>query len=186
MGKRQDIMDATLDLIHEEGLQSVTLAKVLKKAKVGWGTTFNYFESKEVLINEVYKESRIHMGNYLMQNYNEHLTVYEKFKILQTNRINYGLEHPKEFLFIDLYSYSPLIPASLRDFDAAGSTNAVQSMILEGQKTGLIKSIDPHLCHQLIHGIIHSVVRGYLINKYPFDDLQIQQTIEASWKAIQQ
>ncbi|WP_204787649.1 TetR family transcriptional regulator [Paenibacillus oryzisoli] len=58
-------MAATLDVIHEEGLHSVTLAKVLKKAKVGWGTTFNYFESKEVLVNEVYKEARIHMGNFL-------------------------------------------------------------------------------------------------------------------------
>ncbi|MDG0812818.1 TetR/AcrR family transcriptional regulator [Cohnella rhizosphaerae] len=62
MGKRQDIMDATLDLIHEEGLQSVTFSKIFKKADVGSGTIYNYFSNKEELVNAVYKEARMLMG----------------------------------------------------------------------------------------------------------------------------
>jgi hypothetical protein len=35
-----------------------------------------------------------------------------------------------------------------------------------------------------VHGIIASVVKGYFIQRYPLDELQEQQTLEACWKAI--
>ncbi|MBW7452964.1 TetR/AcrR family transcriptional regulator [Paenibacillus sepulcri] len=184
MSKRQDIMKATLDLIDEEGLQSVTFAKILKKANVGSGTVFNYFGSKEELVNEVYKEARLHMGNCLLAGYDPGLSLYERFKCLQLNRLRFGIDFPKEFLFIDNYSYSPYISPDLRNMDDAGSSRAVQDVIVEGQKQGIIKEMAPHMCHQLIHGIISAIVKGYLVEKYPLTELEAQQTLEASWKAI--
>ncbi|QGQ99088.1 TetR/AcrR family transcriptional regulator [Paenibacillus psychroresistens] len=184
MSKREDIMIATLDLIDEEGLQSVTFSKILKKANVGSGTIFNYFSSKEELVNEVYKEARVHMGHCLLAGYNSELSLYERFKCLQLNRLQFGIAFPKEFLFIDSYSYSPYISPEIRNLDDAGSTLEVLNVIIEGQKHGIIKEMDSHLCHQLIHGIISSILKGYFVRKYPLSDLQVQQTLEASWKAI--
>ena len=46
MGKRDDILTATLDLISEEGLQSTTFSKIFKRANVGSGTVYNYFKNK--------------------------------------------------------------------------------------------------------------------------------------------
>ncbi|MFD1906987.1 TetR/AcrR family transcriptional regulator [Paenibacillus rhizoplanae] len=60
MGKRDDILQATLDLITEEGLQSVTFAKIFKRANVGSSTFYHYFENKEQLVNELYLKVRIH------------------------------------------------------------------------------------------------------------------------------
>jgi TetR/AcrR family transcriptional regulator, repressor of fatR-cypB operon len=185
MSKRQDIMNATLDLIHEEGLQSVTISKILKRANVGSGTLFNYFSSKEELVNEVYKKARMHMGEYLLADYNPELSLYERFKCLQLNRLRFGVDFPKEFLFIDSYSYSPYISAEIRNMkDASSSAEVVLSVIIEGQKQGIIKEMDSHLCRQLIHGIISSILKGYYIQKYPLTELQVQHTLEASWKAI--
>ncbi len=185
MSKKQDIMAATLDLIHEEGLQSVTFSKIFKKANVGSGTVYNYFANKEELVNAVYKEARTHMGEYLLQGYNPDASLYERFKCLQLNRLKFGIDSPKEFLFIDSFSFSPYISPDLRNMgDALHSSDVVISLIVEGQKQGIMKEMDPHLCHQLIHGIISSIVKGYYIQKYPLDEVQVQQVLEASWKAI--
>ncbi|WP_274650294.1 TetR/AcrR family transcriptional regulator [Paenibacillus humicola] len=184
MGKREDIMSATLDLIDEEGLQSVTFAKIFKRAQVGSGTLFNYFASKEELVNEVYKEARIHMGESLMAGYQHGLSLYERFKRFQLNRLRFGVDFPKKFLFIDSYSYSPYISPEIRNMDDSGSSRAVLELIADGQKMGIIREMDPLLCHQLTHGMIAAVVKGYLIRKYPLDEQQVQQTIESSWKAI--
>lgn len=183
MGKRQDILSATLDLIDEEGLQSVTFAKIFKKARVGSGTVFNYFKSKEELVNEVYREARIHMGQSTVEGYDPELSLYERFKQLQLNRLQFGMKYPKEFLFIDSYSYSPYISAELRNMEDP-SKNVMQSVLIEGQKQGLIREIDPHICHQITHGIMISIVKGYLIGKYALDEREIQQTLEACWKAV--
>ncbi|MFC4807910.1 TetR/AcrR family transcriptional regulator [Paenibacillus sp. GCM10023250] len=186
MSKKQDIMMATLDLIHEEGLQSVTFAKLFRRANVGSGTIYNYFTNKEELVNEVYRESRTHMGEYLLQGYDTNASLYERFKCLQLNRLRFGMHFPKKFLFIDSYSFSPYISPELRNMDDEHrSSKAVQDLIIEGQRLGMIKEMDSHLCHQLIHGIISSILKGYYINKYDLSDFQIQQIIEASWKSIQ-
>ncbi|SFD77794.1 DNA-binding transcriptional regulator, AcrR family [Paenibacillus catalpae] len=185
MSKKQDIMAATLELIHEEGLQSVTFAKLFKRANVGSGTIYNYFANKEELVNAVYKEARILMGEHLLQNYDPEAGLYERFKCLQLNRLKFGLQFPKEFLFIDSFSFSPYISPELRNMsDTHNSGEVIQSLIMEGQKQGIIKEMDSHLCHQLIHGIISSILKGYYIQKYPLNETQIQQILEASWKAI--
>ncbi|MBP3963015.1 TetR/AcrR family transcriptional regulator [Paenibacillus lignilyticus] len=185
MSKKQDIMTATLDLIHEEGLQSVTFSKLFKRASVGSGTIYNYFANKEELVNEVYRESRTKMGEYLLQGYDANASLYERFKCLQLNRLRFGMHFPKRFLFIDSYSFSPYIDPVLRNQDDDyQSSQIVQELIVDGQRQGIIKEMDAHLCHQLIHGIISSILKGFFVNKYPLNEVQIQQMIEASWKAI--
>ncbi|OAS15418.1 TetR/AcrR family transcriptional regulator [Paenibacillus oryzisoli] len=185
MSKKQDIMAATLDLIHEEGLQSVTFSKIFKKANVGSGTIYNYFSNKEEIVNAVYKEARMHMGEHLLQGYDPFASLYERFKCLQLNRLTFGILYPKEFLFIDNFSFSPYISPELRNMDDLhNSREVILSLIVEGQKQGIIKEMDSHLCHQLIHGIISSILKGYYVEKYPLNETQIQQILEASWKSI--
>ncbi|SFI40133.1 transcriptional regulator, TetR family [Paenibacillus sp. UNC496MF] len=185
MSKKQDIMAATLDLIHEEGLQSVTFAKLFKRASVGAGTIYNYFANKEELVNAVYREARKSMGEFLLTNYDPEASLYERFKRLQLNRLEFGIRHPKEFLFIDSFSFSPYISPELRDTgDPNASSEVVLALIVEGQKQGVVKEMDSHLCHQLMHGIISSILKGYYVQKYPLSEVQIQQVLEASWKAV--
>lgn len=184
MSKREDIIDATLDLIDEIGLQSVTIAQIIKRAQVGSGTLFNYFSTKDDLVNEVYREARNRMGWSLMANYDKETSIYERFKCLQLNRIRFGMAFRKEFLFIESYSYSPYILPEIRNMDDSGAAMETVEVIKAGQRQGIIKEMDPYLCHQFVHGIIVSVVKGYFIHKYPMDEVYVQQTIEACWKAI--
>lgn len=185
MSKRDDILNATLDLIDEEGLQSVTFAKIMKRANVGSGTVFNYFSNKEELVNELYREARKLLGENLMMGYDPEFSLYERYKCLQTNRIRFAMAFPKHFRFIDAYSYSPCIKPELRKMDDdSTSREAVLSLIREGQKNGVIREMDVNICHSIMHGIVTAIVKGFYVNKYELTDIQIQQTIEASWKAV--
>ncbi|GGG54379.1 TetR/AcrR family transcriptional regulator [Paenibacillus radicis (ex Gao et al. 2016)] len=183
MSKRDDIMNTTLDLIDEEGLQSVTFAKIMKRANVGSGTIFNYFGGKEELVNEVYRKARIHMGACMLEGYDPETELYERFKGIQLNRLRFAIDFPKEYRFIDSYSYSPYISPDIRNMED-DSREAMESIITDGQKQGIIREMNVMLCHQIIHGIITAVVRGYQINKYPLNELQVHQSLEACWKAI--
>lgn len=185
MSKREDILNATLDLIDEEGLQAVTFAKIMKRANVGSGTVFNYFSNKEELINELYRACRILLGDHLMMGYDAGLSLYERFKCLHTNRIRFAVEFPKHFRFIDAYSYSPCIKPELRKLeDDSVSREAILALIKEGQKNGVIRELDVNFCNSITYGIVTSIVKGYYVKKFDLTDIKIQQTIEASWKAI--
>ncbi|MFF2016060.1 MULTISPECIES: TetR/AcrR family transcriptional regulator [Paenibacillus] len=184
MGKREDITDATLDLIDELGLQSVTIAQILKKAKVGSGTLFNYFRTKDELVHEVYRLARNKMGYSLLEGYDSTASLYERFTSLHRNRIRFGMKYRKEFLFSDSYSFSPYIPPELRNMDESGEIQEIMSVLSEGQKQGLIRDMDAKLCHQITYGIVASVLKGYYIQKYELDEKREKETLEACWKAI--
>ena len=54
--KRNDVMQAALGLIAERGFHGAPMAEIAEKAGVAAGTIYRYFESKDVLINELHRE----------------------------------------------------------------------------------------------------------------------------------
>jgi len=54
--KRDEIIRAALELIAEHGFHGAPMAMIADKAGVGAGTIYRYFENKDVLIAELYRE----------------------------------------------------------------------------------------------------------------------------------
>ncbi|TFE00068.1 TetR/AcrR family transcriptional regulator [Jeotgalibacillus sp. R-1-5s-1] len=52
--KKQHILEASMQLFSEMGIQKVSIADIAKKAQVSQVTIYNYFESKHNLIHEVF------------------------------------------------------------------------------------------------------------------------------------
>ncbi|MDV2686029.1 TetR/AcrR family transcriptional regulator [Alkalihalophilus lindianensis] len=52
--KKQHILEASLELFMEYGIQKVSIAEIAKKANVSQVTIYNYFESKHKLIHDVF------------------------------------------------------------------------------------------------------------------------------------
>lgn len=183
MGKREDILKATLELISEEGLQSITFSKLFKKANIGSSTFYHYFESKEEAVSDLFINTRTQMGEAILKGDDPDLTIYERMKSILVNIVKFSLDHPQQFLFIENYCESPSIPEEVRKLPAL-SDAVIFTLIKEGQKNGIIREMDPILCCQVVNGIISSAIKGYLSGKYPLDEIQIQTIVEISWKAI--
>ena len=183
MGKREDILNATLDLITEEGLQSLTFSKIFKTANVGSSTVYHYFQNKEELVSELFRTLRIHMGETIMNGYDPNLSIYQRTKTILKNTANYALQFTKEQAFIENHCQSPFIFEEIRTMSNP-AINEFFAIIEEGQKHGIIREMDKVYCCQLVTGMITSVIKGYLEGKYPLDETLIQETIEACWRAI--
>lgn len=183
MGKREDILNATLDLITEEGLQSITFSKIFKRANVGSATFYHYFDNKEVLVNELYKNTSKQMSEFVIKDYDASATLYEKFRFFVKKTADFAISHPNELWFLENYAHSPFISEEIRNAVDPGISEFI-NIIMEGQRQGIIKDMNPLLCFQIVGGSILFVIRGYLSKKYPLSDREIQQTIEVCWKGI--
>jgi len=53
--KKQLIMDTALELFAENGFHATTMSKVAKKAGVSKGLAYNYFESKQEILDKIIK-----------------------------------------------------------------------------------------------------------------------------------
>ncbi|WP_326938278.1 TetR/AcrR family transcriptional regulator [Alkalihalobacillus alcalophilus] len=53
--KKKNILEASLALFKEYGIQKVSIAEIAQKANVSQVTIYNYFESKDNLVQHVFK-----------------------------------------------------------------------------------------------------------------------------------
>ena len=51
--KKQLIMDTALELFAENGFHATSISQIAGKAKISKGLTYNYFESKDSILNEI-------------------------------------------------------------------------------------------------------------------------------------
>ena len=52
--KKQQLLEASIDLFAREGFWNTSTASIARHAGVATGTLFNYFPSKDALIDAVY------------------------------------------------------------------------------------------------------------------------------------
>lgn len=52
---RQKIYDVAIRLIEQKGFQNITIAEICKEANVSIGSFYNYFQSKNSILDEIFK-----------------------------------------------------------------------------------------------------------------------------------
>ncbi len=183
MSMRDDILTATLDLISEEGLQSITFSKIFKRANVGSGTVYNYFKNKEELVGALYIRTIDLFSDVMLQNYDPSESVFLCFKRLLTNMACFAHTYQKEQGFLENYSHSPFISEEIRNRDIPAMTVCIH-LIQHGTEQGLIRKINPMMCAQMINGMLTGAIQGASLGKYPMDDKEFEQVIEICWRAF--
>jgi AcrR family transcriptional regulator len=141
MDKRRNILNAALKLFVEQGEQATSMKLIAKEANCGIGTMYNYFKSKDALINDLYIELKTKLSNNSLKIMDNSLPVKQQFINVWLKTIEYLVLHPLEYRFLQIFSHSPKISQE--------STEEVYKQILplleiyeKGKKEGIIKNED--------------------------------------------
>lgn len=180
MSKRDDILNETLKLISNEGFQAVTIAKILDNAKVGYGTLYNYFKSKDELLLTLYVDLRKKLAESIVFTDNGHIPKLEKFSI---DYLGYCLSHYDEMKFVNDYSYLLILQDENHVYEDI-FYNSLLSMLSEGMKDDVFISMKPEVLVQMINGSIMSVVSGVMSKKYEFTKEIEEDVVNALKKSI--
>ena len=183
MGKREDILQATLELIVEHGLQSLSFAKILTKASVGAGTIYNYFSSKEELVNTLYQETSDFLEGQILADHDATGSIEVQLKGFLRNMAKFALEYPDELAMLFACQRSPYVSATLRQRPTQ-SSDITMRLIRDAQAQQIMAPIDPRIAVHIGSGAVIAVVQASMDGKYPLDDAAIEQVVEACWKAL--
>ncbi|AAM03807.1 TetR/AcrR family transcriptional regulator [Methanosarcina acetivorans] len=88
--KKTAIVDAALMLFTERGFHGTSTAQISKEAGVATGTLFNYFPTKEYLINSLYFEVKGELSRCMGKGIKAESTFQDKLRKLWSNLINWG------------------------------------------------------------------------------------------------
>jgi AcrR family transcriptional regulator len=142
--KREAIMKAALKLFTERGFHGTSTAQISKEAGVATGTLFNYFPTKEDLINSLYFEIKGRLSRNMGKGIENGDIFQEKLKRLWANLINWGVDNQDEFLFVGQFCSSPYITKFTRE-EVMKEYVFLHDLVNEGIKSGEIKDYSPEL-----------------------------------------
>src|SRR5258705_12382089 len=94
--KRNAILDAAARLFAERGLTAAPTSEISKQAGVAEGTLFTYFETKDDLINALYREIKLELADAMMSDFPRKKNVRSKLQHVWDRYVNWGIAHPKQ------------------------------------------------------------------------------------------
>src|SRR5690242_11648471 len=89
--KREAIMTAALALFVERGFFGTAVPEIADRAGVGAGTIYRYFESKEALVNAIYREQKLLFGQVALDSFPTSAPMREQFRLLWARMAQFAI-----------------------------------------------------------------------------------------------
>ncbi|HEY3362220.1 MAG TPA: TetR/AcrR family transcriptional regulator [Methanosarcina sp.] len=182
--KRTAIMEAALKLFTERGFHGTSTAQISKEAGVATGTLFNYFPTKEDLINSLYFEVKGELSHSMGKEIESEITFQEKLRKIWSNLINWGVDNQEEFLFVGQFCSSPYISKFTHE-EVMKEFVFLHKLVNEGIKTGEIQEFSPDLTISMFYQDSRAVVDLILNSDFSKDrDELIKNGFQILWRGL--
>ncbi|MFN2103656.1 MAG: TetR/AcrR family transcriptional regulator [Candidatus Promineifilaceae bacterium] len=95
--KRTQVLEASIDLFAEEGFWNTPTTRIAKHAGVGTGTLFNYFGSKEGLIDAVYMQLKQEWGTHILAGWPMDASIREQLEHMWYRYLDFAFKYPERY-----------------------------------------------------------------------------------------
>ena len=181
--KREAIMTAALELFVERGFFGTAVPEIADRAGVGAGTIYRYFESKEALVNAIYREQKLLFGHVAFDQFPPAAPIREQFRLLWTRMASFAIEHPRSFVFLELHHHARYLDAESRAVEHR-MTELFTHVVISAQARSELKAGDPRVLMGLVMGGFIGVIRGCVDAEQPLGQLDWKLAEQCMWEAI--
>jgi len=117
--KRSAILDAATRLFAERGLAATPTSEISRRAGVAEGTLFTYFETKDDLINSLYREIKLELADAMMSDFPRKKNVRARLRHVWDRYVNWGIANPKQRKVLAQLQVSEVLTKESRDAGGA-------------------------------------------------------------------
>ncbi len=188
--KRDDVIQATLEIIAENGFHNAPTSLIAERANVGMGTIYRYFKSKEELIHAIYSERLNIVKEYIQVDYNTASPLKERYVKLCRNFFDYMINNPLDYGFFEQYRNSPYGLKEQSDnmlgfkHGETPDNYPLLQLLNEGQKLGVIKELQLPLLVTLTMSPVFTLAGHWIFGSLKIESEEINQVFSASWDAV--
>lgn len=180
--KRTAILEAALDRFAELGVNGVAVPDIARRAQVGTGTIYRYFDNKEALVNVLFQEEKIRFGNYLSEGAGKLGSSREQFNDYWQRMIGFAQEHPKSFRFLELQDHLPYLDASSRELERS-VLRRLASPTRNLQQQGVFRDdIRAEIIMATVWGAFVNLMKAERAGYIELSDKDITDARDACWR----
>lgn len=181
--KREAILDAALELFAERGFHGTAVPLVAERAKVGAGTLYRYFESKEALVNALFQREKAAFGAHLQGGFAPGLSPREQFKRMWAGLWEFARVRPEAIRFLDLHHHG----AYLDEASQAVELRVMQPIfefVAEAQRQQALKMMPPAALIALVYGAFLGLAKATWQGHVELTDATLAAAEACIWEAV--
>ncbi|MDR8393548.1 TetR/AcrR family transcriptional regulator [Aliifodinibius sp. S!AR15-10] len=171
---RDKIIEASRNLLLDEGYRGFSLRKVARKIGVSATSIYLHFEGKDDLIHTLIDESIQKLNAKLAETASKEEDPVERLEVLAWTYTNFALENPREYLIIYVVSSDEMTRYPKEKFrKARQGYELLTETIEDGVIKGIMDEEDPRIASYTFWAQLHGVMSVVLTKRL---DSRIDQT----------
>lgn len=187
--KRRIILDAALGVFARKGYHGTSVPEVADAAGVGTGTLYRYFENKEALVNEVYRDAKTRLREQLMTGLLEpdaetaEMWFHEVWRRLGV----FAKREPEAFRFLEMQDHVEYLDPKSRRLEMS----ILMPLLFAGQRLARGNPRKPadgaapvDVLMALLWGAFIGLVKAARLGYLQLDDKKLAQAGTACWRLI--
>jgi AcrR family transcriptional regulator len=178
--KREAIIQATLDLIAENGLQNTPMSLISKRSKASAGIIYHYFENKDDLIQTIYRRVKSEMFGPLIRADDPQQPLARRFQSLLLAAYHYCFTHPREIAFMEQCESLPQHEDETTEEAVKGLYNLLQDL----RSQDLIKNLPDEVIGGFTLDVMCRLARQASAGVISIDEPTLNAIAGACWDAI--
>lgn len=195
MSKRDQILEAALELFIENGFDKTPTSAISKTAGVATGTLFHHFKTKEDLISALYLEIKMALIERISQaieaanvpdtqNLTQREDLRTLFKVTWQSVMGWIIQNPKEFLFTAQFGESAYISSNTRERVDEGFAQ-MKVLFTKGQEIHVFKPLPAELLKSLYSSHLFATANYVIEHPEVWDSESMQNNLfESAWNLL--
>lgn len=159
--KRDAIMGAALALFVERGFWGTAVPEIADRAGVGAGTIYRYFESKEALVNAIYRTEKLRFSKAVLDNFPPHANTREQFRTIWMRMAQFVEDNREGFVFLELHHHASYLDEQSLAVETR-MTDVIVAVITAAQARRELKQGPARLLVGLVMGAFIGITRNCL------------------------
>ncbi|MBA3499733.1 MAG: TetR family transcriptional regulator [Myxococcota bacterium] len=181
--KREAILGAALGLFVERGFWGTAVPEIADRAGVGAGTIYRYFESKEALVNAIYRQEKMRFSSSVLEQFPANVNTREQFRTIWMRMAAFATANPSAFIFLELHHHASYLDNESRSVEQR-MLEIITAVVHAAQQRRELKPGNTKLLMGMVMGAFVGVTRSCLDFGQPLDAADWAFAEQCVWEAI--
>ncbi|MEA4924045.1 MAG: TetR/AcrR family transcriptional regulator [Syntrophomonadaceae bacterium] len=156
--KQQNIKQAVIKLILAEGFQGASISKIAKEAGVSPATVYIYYDNKDAMLLDIYREYYDEVDNYLGRQVKQEMTGEQFIESLIRAYYQYIMEYDEIFYFVEQFSSCPALNCRCK---TKQDSSRLSHMLEDFKRQQVIKNVDNASINAIMFDPVKSIAIRY-------------------------
>ncbi|MDF2626711.1 MAG: Transcriptional regulator, TetR family protein [Symbiobacteriaceae bacterium] len=181
--KRAVILGAALELFADRGYHATNVPNIAERAGISVGTLYHYFDSKEKVVNELYRKLKREMMDAFWTDFPAEAAPVEQFRAFWQRGVAFAEANRLAFTFLEFHHHAPYLDDESRSVQkrAAG----LEARLFEaGRRAGAVQKMPDAVLSAFIGGALVSLIKSAWDGQIPLTPAVVEQAAARCWDAI--